>query len=283
MATRKTNIGLVAWAQKMLGQPYWWGTCCYPATASLLASKTKQYPDSYKASRTARYKVDIAKGAVVCDCVGLIKGYYWTRDDGKQVYGLDGRPDKGANGMWSAAKVKGPIAGLPELPGLLLYSPGHVGVYIGVGWAIEARGFDYGVVKTRVCDRKWTHYYRCPYIEYVEANGHDDSQTGQTVAPPPETAGPEMMQSQDSANRSDQGASPDYGTRLLQYKPDRKLQSGADVTNLQTRLAQLGHSPGKVDGLYGPMTVAAVKGFQEVARIKVDGIVGPDTRVALRR
>ncbi len=272
--TQKTNLGLVAWVQKMLGQPYWWGTCCYPATASLLASKTKQYPDSYKASRTARYKADIAKGATVADCVGLIKGYYWARDDGKIIYGLDGRPDKGANSMFSAAKVKGPISALPETPGLLLYSPGHVGVYIGGGWAIEARGFDYGVVKTRVRDRKWTHFYRCPYIEYVEANGHDDGQTGETVAPP---------QPQDPANQPHQGATPDYGTRLLRYKPGRKAQSGADVTAVQIRLSQLGHSPGKVDGLFGPLTAAAVKGFQEAASIEADGIVGPVTRGALGR
>lgn len=279
MATRKTNVDLVAWTKKMLGQPYWFGTCCYPATASLLASKAKQYPDSYKQARMARYKADIAKGAVVADCVGLIKGYYWQNDAGKIVYGLDGRPDKGATGMFNAAKVKGPIATLPEVPGLLLHAPGHVGVYIGGGYAIEARGFDYGVVKTRVKDRKWTHWYRCPYIEYVEGDGHEPSQTGETVAQPPQTPAPQAPE-----NQPGQGASPLYGTRLLHYKPGHKMQSGADVTAVQQRLVQLGHDPNKVDGIYGPNTAAAVTSLQAASGCqKVDGIVGPETRGVLER
>lgn len=346
--TSKTNIGLVAWAQSMLGQPYWYGTCCYKATSSLLASKTKQYPDHYKASRTARFKADIAKGATVADCIGLVKGFYWCRDDGKIVYGLDGRPDKGANGMFNVAKIKGTIDTLPEIPGLLLYSPGHAGVYIGGGWAIEARGFDYGVCRTEVKKRKWMHWYQCPYIEYLD-NG--------TPLPPPEprvlryTEGAAMMhgddvrwvqetllllgyqpgkvdgyygpdtaqavgsfqagrlevdhvvgsetrkaleearkaaeaQGQDTKDEPNQGQTPQpapaYGTRLLKYVKGRKMQTGEDVRAIQIRLSTLGHDPGKLDGIYGPKSEAAVTSFQTERGIKVDGIVGPETRTAIQ-
>jgi hypothetical protein len=44
---------------------------------------------------------------------------------------------------------------------------GHFGVYIGNGWAIEARGTYYGVVKTRVKDRPWTYWFKSPWLEYV--------------------------------------------------------------------------------------------------------------------
>ena len=36
---------------------------------------------------------------------------------------------------------------LPEIPGIALRFDGHVGVYIGGGYAVEARGFNYGCVK----------------------------------------------------------------------------------------------------------------------------------------
>ena len=111
--TVKTNLGLIEWAKVWLGQAYWYGCCCYPCTQNLLTRKAKQYPKSYAENRMSRYRSDIAAGKKCADCIGLIKGYYWTRDDGTQVYGLDGRPDQGANGAYKAAKVKGAIASLP--------------------------------------------------------------------------------------------------------------------------------------------------------------------------
>jgi peptidoglycan hydrolase-like protein with peptidoglycan-binding domain/DNA invertase Pin-like site-specific DNA recombinase len=50
------------------------------------------------------------------------------------------------------------------------------------------------------------------------------------------------------------------------------------VRALQRRLRSLGHRPGRVDGLYGPRTEAAVERLQRDGGITVDGIVGPQTR-----
>jgi peptidoglycan hydrolase-like protein with peptidoglycan-binding domain len=55
----------------------------------------------------------------------------------------------------------------------------------------------------------------------------------------------------------------------------------AQVRAVQQRLRTLGHKPGPVDGLYGPLTEAAVKRFQSSARLAVDGIAGPQTLRAL--
>ena len=68
----------VAYCLRMVGHPYWYGTCGYKATSSLLSRKAKQYPTHYKDNRASRYKDDIAKKKVCADCVGLIKGYNWT-------------------------------------------------------------------------------------------------------------------------------------------------------------------------------------------------------------
>lgn len=50
---------------------------------------------------------------------------------------------------------------------------------------------------------------------------------------------------------------------------------------VQTALSKLGHDPGTVDGKDGPRTQQAVRAFQASVTIKIDGIVGPETRRAL--
>lgn len=143
----------VAYFLRMVGHPYWYGTCGYKATSSLLSRKAKQYPSHYGSSRTNRYKQDIANREVVCDCIGGAKGYAWTGGGQAMLdaigtdksvpstYGAHGCPDKGANSMFSYAKSKGcawgTMATLPEVPGLALTKDGHVGYYIGNGWAVE--------------------------------------------------------------------------------------------------------------------------------------------------
>lgn len=61
-------------------------------------------------------------------------------------------------------------------------------------------------------------------------------------------------------------------------KPGKK---GNQVKELQAYL--IGHGYGvRIDGDFGPKTLAAVKGFQAASKIKVDGEVGPVTRNKLR-
>ena len=54
-----------------------------------------------------------------------------------------------------------------------------------------------------------------------------------------------------------------------------------DMDGVQKALTHLGYDPGKADGLDGPKTREAVKQFQTKASIKIDGIVGSETRQAL--
>jgi putative chitinase len=57
--------------------------------------------------------------------------------------------------------------------------------------------------------------------------------------------------------------------------------SGPDVVALQTKLQQLGFSPGAIDGDFGPGTQAAVLAFQRSEGLLADGVVGPRTAAAL--
>lgn len=243
--------------------PYWYGTCVYKASTSVLNSKTKQYPSHYGSSRTSRYKQDIANRQVVADCVGGCKGYAWTGGgigvlesigtDQKYTskYGSNGCPDKSASGMFSYCKSKGmdwgTIDTLPEIVGIALFTDGHIGYYVGGGYAVEWRGFNYGCVKTVVRERTWKHWAKLPFIDYG----------GAAAAQPAETVTYTL------------------GSRLL-----KNGSVGGDVKTLQELLNQLGAGLA-VDGDFGSKTEAAVKAFQKKAGLKQDGKYGDQTHTAL--
>ncbi|ASS74865.1 hypothetical protein CIG75_07650 [Tumebacillus algifaecis] len=56
---------------------------------------------------------------------------------------------------------------------------------------------------------------------------------------------------------------------------------GPDVLFLQERLVELGLTYDAPDGVYGPMTLDAVRRFQELQNLHQDGVVGPETWSAL--
>ena len=264
-----TNEHFIAFCEKLLGQPYWFGTCLYKCRSSLLASKSRQYPDAYASSRQSRYQQDIAQKKVAADCIGACKGYAWTGGGigvlesigTDKTYaskcGSNGCPDKGATGMFTYAKAKGmdwgAIDTLPEIVGLALYKAGHAGYYAGNGYAIEWKGFSYGCVKTKVAGRGWTHWYKLPFIDYGDCNV--------TVPAPVENT-----------------VSYALGDRLL-----KKGCSGTDVMALQETLLKLGYVLPKygADGKYGAETEAAVLAFQKATSLKQDGKYGSQSHSAL--
>ncbi len=56
---------------------------------------------------------------------------------------------------------------------------------------------------------------------------------------------------------------------------------GSDVRILQRKLQQWGYYDGSIDGVFGTRTALAVRDFQRKNRLRVDGIVGPQTWGAL--
>lgn len=162
---RKTAKGLVKYAKAQLGNPYWYGTFGQKSSKELYLQKKAQYPSYYTAND---YKKQYGKK--VHDCIGLIKGYLWcaSPEDEYPVYLANGCPDINEEMMYSFAEVKGSIASMPDVSGVLVFMQGHVGVYIGDGKVIEARGHAYGVVKTSLAQRNWTKWCLCPYISYED-------------------------------------------------------------------------------------------------------------------
>lgn len=169
----KTASGLIAYCKAQLGRPYWMGTFGCTANAALYAINKKRLPAYYTAADFPRQY-----GQRVHDCIGLIKGYLWSDGpDGTPRYcGADCTVDHSADSMFHACSQRGGIATMPEKPGVLVFIHSaktgrmeHVGVYIGGGQVIEARGHAFGVVQTALRGRGWTQWGVCPYITYDSA------------------------------------------------------------------------------------------------------------------
>lgn len=77
------------------------------------------------------------------------------------------------------------------------------------------------------------------------------------------------------ADPGDGAGAPPYPGALLQLGDE-----GEDVRTVQEQLNELGEDL-EADGVFGPLTEAAVRQFQEENGLDVDGIVGPDTWTAL--
>lgn len=159
----KTNKGLVEYAKAQLGLPYWYGTFGNIATADLYSYKRNQYPQYYKSWNDFPTQY----GKRVHDCVGLIKGYLWS-DSPTATPKYNSSQDVSANGMLSKCTEKGAISTMPDIPGVLVFMNGHVGVYIGNGEVIEAQGHENGVIKTKLKSRPWANWGKCPWITYQD-------------------------------------------------------------------------------------------------------------------
>jgi N-acetylmuramoyl-L-alanine amidase len=74
----------------------------------------------------------------------------------------------------------------------------------------------------------------------------------------------------------------ELGDRVLSFSPGH-LVTGDDVLALQQRLSGLGFDLGRVDGVFGRATDAALREFQRSVGVDPDGTCGPDTFRAMER
>ena len=249
MSNIKTNEGLVAYAKAQLGKPYWFGTCGEIATASLYKRNKNRFPNYYTASDfVTQY------GQKVHDCSGLIDGYLMSETPTSPA-NYQGTYDYSANSMRAACKVKGDIGTLPEVVGCCVFYNDHVGVYIGNGEVIEARGHAYGVVKTKLANRPWKWWGMHPLIEYVE-------QEKKPVVEEVDTVTIEL---------------PVLKKGMKNIEAIKALQR---LLNAQGYKGKNGKAL-EIDGSFGGNTDYAVRDFQADEKLEVDGIVGRDTWTAL--
>lgn len=268
----KTNIGLVEYAKAQLGKEYWYGTYGSAASESLHKAKKKQYPKYYTWSYQAKWA-----GMKVHDCVGLIKGYLWSQspNDTKPKYNKN--QDVSANGMRSKCKVKGNISTMPDVAGVLVFFDGHVGVYEGNGYVIEARGHAFGVVRTKLSSRPWKYWGYCPWISYVGASTetNEDKPAGNSARPTVKDW--QLAAITDGFKFPKYGADGEWGAECeaVAKKAVVKRRLIYKYPNL-TKLVQrfLGVA---IDGKCGKDTAAAIKAYQQKNGLVADGECGINT------
>lgn len=167
----KTAAGLVEHVKKCLedGWGYVYGSIGQTCTESLLDQCAARYPANNLAGGAMRKAGEKWLGRKVADCSGIVKAYLMSDYTGGPIT-YNAKYDSAV--QYSNAKEKGLIGTMPDIPGIIVYMPGHVGVYIGGGLVIESAGTLYGVkqstVKRSYVSGPWTHWYKCPYIEYSD-------------------------------------------------------------------------------------------------------------------
>lgn len=143
----KTASGLVSFAKKKLGTPYVYGAKGEKLTLEKYNTLKKMYGSMVWDSDKKKV------GKVCVDCSGLISWY-----TGKVINSTAFKN--------TATKVL-PISEINRaVAGCAVWRSGHIGVYIGNGYIIEARGSRYGVVKTKVSQRDFTHILWLKDIDY---------------------------------------------------------------------------------------------------------------------
>lgn len=130
---------------------------------------------NYNRLRFSMYKKQSNQGVRMFDCSGLVKGILWGASyDSLPVYASKGVKDLNAEGLKKICY--GLTNKLVDLnPGMLLFLPGHVGIYAGNGKVIECTPkWQNGVQYTKLTDREWRAAGYLPYLEYSKEDPDSD-------------------------------------------------------------------------------------------------------------
>ncbi|QEY34419.1 peptidoglycan-binding protein [Caproiciproducens galactitolivorans] len=228
------------------------------------------------------------------DCSGLIKSYLWWTDDSSNP-----KPNRiavagSSASMLESASVKGTInysdpSSLPRIHGLILYQPGHVGVYIGDNMAVDNRDYGVNMKCEKVFGRsraKWTMWFKLPQITYptngfVTYNGEKYYyENGQYVV---------------NATRTIKGVTYTFGesgtvtstsnaeirtvdqAKPVEYFPLQLQSRGSEVKKLEQRLKELGYYSSSIGAVYDDSVYNSVLLYQHAAGLKETGIADQNT------
>ena len=161
------------WALSRVGCPYLMGGTGQICTVAYRQARMTQYPDyatkmknncqRLKSNKTTCegckwYDSEAGKGKRAYDCAQLAR---WCMN----YVGIT--LVSGANSQWNqtAWAEKGPLSNMPKQMLCLVYRwdedkkrMGHVGIYLGDGTVVHAKGHDYGVVHQELSSKDFTHY-----------------------------------------------------------------------------------------------------------------------------
>ena len=184
-------------------------------------------------------------GAV--DCSGLIYSY------------VGGGARVTEDMLYSSPESGNVSDGVPDIPGLGLWQPGHVGVYVGGGMAVDARDEISNVCYQSVSTKSWVMWFKVAGVSYsADAGVANEDQSEKNADPEPaETKTPEKPE------------------------PLSLGSTGAEVNKLQERLKELGYFDDNTTEYFGYVTKGALESFQSEAGLSATGVYDEETEAAL--
>lgn len=93
----------------------------------------------------------------------------------------------------------------------------------------------------------------------------------------------QLQQAISQGQQQPQAGTGQYQNLLSQTGLLKTGARGTEVQQLQQFLQSQGLNVGNIDGIFGPKTAAALRQFQQQQGIRVDAIVGPETRGAIQK
>lgn len=240
--SKLTGEGLAKFAKSKKGTPYIYG--CKGADGKVTQTRVNNLARLYPSVFTGTYLAKIKRKHLVGKvCCDCSGLISWYT-----------KKNLGSAQLYSQAKARLAISQWKKFAvGTVMWKQGHVGVYLGNGLVAEAKGIDYGTVITKVTDGGWKYGLTFSWIEY------------------------EIKDKIDPKNISYKGQNPySEPTKTL-----KKGDKGKDVKWLQWELNQSGYKIA-IDGIFGSMTLDAVKRYQKSAKIKVTGTCNAETRKKLK-
>jgi hypothetical protein len=235
---------LAAYGIQMLGTPYFYGAKIQDG--ALVEKKMKLMHQMYPKTVTKNYMqkaIDKHQlGKINTDCSGLIAGYRGINIGSSQLY--------------QQAYKRMPIKEIGHFArGVVLWKKGHVGIYIGtqngVPLCVEAKGINYGTIRSAVANTPWVYGLTFKDMEYdFDTKIEGNSKTKNPYEEP---------------------------TKNLKYIKGEVNHVKDAVKWLQWELTEAGYSLA-IDGMFGVKTNTALGLFQRSCKIVCDFICGPITR-----
>lgn len=159
----KNYKDLINFVNNKIGTHYLYGYKGEIITAQKNTQLKKQYPGIW--SNDYIKKANSWIGQYACDCSGLISWFTGIIRGSSQY-------------KETATQIKKYNKGMDLSPyiGWAAWRQGHIGIIVGPDDIAEARGINYGTVKTKASQRNFTHILKLCDIDYNKKN--DETQIG---------------------------------------------------------------------------------------------------------